>query len=356
MRIGVLISEIWRNVLTGTTRLGLWTMAFTVAVGVPVAFEFLSIAQLTAESNEYRSSGANVMTVQSEGLVSGSACVALGQLPGVASVALRHEQDPINVTSLTTTPLEHYVVAGDVREVFFVQLVGEGRAGLFLSEEVVRTLGLQRELATSEGQLPVAGVFPYPDDGRRGGFGFAALEEEAVSATGYDECWIAMWPEREDAASLVRSTLRGSGDQHGAQPIVGQLNMSHGAHFDGHDRFMGRLSRFAPCLSALMGAALGCLASSRRRLEFASLRHCGARQHELLTWQLLESGTWILCGVVLAALASSIVAWNCQIDAETAFRHGVPSIAAGALAVLFAVSCCVGSIRESHLVKFFKER
>lgn len=78
-------------------------------------------------------------------------------------------------------------------------------------------------------QLPVAGDLPYLDDGQRGGLGVAVLEEEAASAVPDDECWIAMWPEHPDVASLVRSTLRGNRDRHGTQPVVGQVKMSHGA-------------------------------------------------------------------------------------------------------------------------------
>lgn len=348
--------EAARNLLSGTTHALRHAVALGVVLAALATAEVLAVDAILSRAAAYRDSGGSVLTLEAVGQVDGSACDALGDAPGVrAAGALRAEPEPLVASALPRGPVAAYAVTGGLLDVLQAERTAE--PGVVLSRTAADGLGVDvgAPLATTTGTTAVHGVFDWPDDGRRSGFGYAALVPTRATGT-YDQCWVDAWPAPPNLPTLVRTVLLRSTD--GTAPVVvSRLNTSLGAASDGHELYAARVTRHAGVAGVGVGLVLGLVSVRTRRLELASARHVGtgaAAQHVQV---LLECTVWVLAA---AALASGPVA--VAVAAGTGGDRG--SLLAGALHVaipggvsaLLGAQCGVLATREHQLFRYFKDR
>ncbi|MCM6763175.1 hypothetical protein NB037_12175 [Rathayibacter sp. ZW T2_19] len=358
MRASAILREAFRGVVSGTSR-ALLTAVVLSAVVLPVQIADLTLTRsLVEEARSYRDSGASVQTVVAAGRIDGAACSALGALPSVrAAGAVRAAPHELVAAVLPRSPLPLLEVTGGFPEV--VRASTRPSAGLVLSDGAVLALGLDRgEVALTEGGVAhVRGSYSWPDDGRRTGFGFAAL---AVSPPGapFDECWVDVWPQSERIRALLLTTVQSAGGgPRDPSPVLAPLNSSRGDVFDGGTRYAGRITLLAPPLAGLLALAAGAAVAGLRRLELASALHSGVRRVELLAVLMLEAIAWLLpVAAVAAAVSAVFCATGPTIDEGPTLVQGLRTPACVLLGGLVGTAGAALAAREAHLLHYVKNR
>lgn len=352
------LGEALSNVLSGTSRGLAWGASFLAFVGLVVVLDLLSVGQLVDRAHEFRASGASILTVQAPALIDGAACESLARTEAVnAAGAVRNVDGGVSARALPGGAIPLYEVTPS-----FGRLVVSGsgsEAGLLVSEEVARVLGLEpgRYLDTSRGQALVGGSYPWPEDGRRSGFSYAVLSP-VYSELPYDECWIEVWPPVEaDMAGVLSMSLLP--DRTRATPVkFSQVNPTLGRDFPGLQRFSERPTRLGGLATCAFGGILGWLAVRSRRLEFAAAAHVGVRIGARRLQVLIETACWVTGAlVVLAGCATGlgplmVAGLDDGYVRASAVHAGVPA----ALCTVIGAQVAVGSIRERHLFRYFKAR
>ena len=196
-------------------------------------------------------------------------------------------------------------------------------SGIWVSTDVARDFGLTvgSTLATDHGNATVAGVYPWPNDGRDTRFAYAFLVPRAAALGDYNECWIRQWPRSEPASNLLYSTLRVGNGQNQAGVVA--LNKGFDAHYDPYATYMARTTRWIPFLAALLGLAIGVIAVRMRRLEYAAALHSGESKPAQLLGICVETLVW----AGLATTGSSppmVCAWPSGIPRWSSRPHAVP--------------------------------
>lgn len=349
------LGEAGRNLASGTTHALRYALALALVVATLAAAEAATVDSALRRAEEYRASGANVIMLQAPGLVDGAACDAISGLPGVeAAGALRSVPDPVVAAALPQGSIAGYRVTDGALDLFGVTGTG---AGVAVSQEVADSLGLEPgdPLVTTAGTTAVRGTFPWPDDGRRFGFSYAALAPDRGDEP-FDECWARAWPVPTNLASVLRLTVGAGGDE-STQVTVGQLNTTHGTSFDGGRLYDERTTRPAPWIALGAGLVIGYVSVRTRRLELAAARHVGVglgHQHVMV---LAEAVVWVAAAAVLAAAAVTVlVSRSSGVDdaalAVVAARVGV----SGVVGALLGTQLATAVTRESHLFRYFKAR
>ncbi len=278
---------------------GLW-MAIAVAV---LAWNSVANTALLRDAAAYQSAGASTFVVEAEAGVDGRRCEAATDLPNVeAAGAMRAARSQIRPAATPGVDLPTFEVTPGLPGVLYGDATN--RNGVFLSIQVSDALGLARNdgLATQDRTIPIGGVFPYPDDGRHAGLGYAALR--TVPATdAFDQCWVRMWPESDQVRSLVTASVVAE-TSHDQPPVVSQLNTTFGAEFHGDALFRERPSALAPFALMSATAAMGFVCVRLRRLELAAARMVGVRTLDQVHQLCLETAAWLT-----AAAPGSLAAW-----------------------------------------------
>lgn len=356
MRTTAILSEAWRNLVTGTTRAALFAVLLALLSAGLAALEVTAVQQISAAAHTYVASGASVLTLRAPGRISGSACEALDAVPGVrAAGALRSTSATLVATVLPSSPLPEIEVTGGVLDV--LRADDRPGTGVVLSQEAAASLSVVAgdDLSTRAGGVLVTGTYAYPSDGREPGYGYAVLAPVAANRA-FDECWADVWPQSREMPVMLRTTLlpAETGDD---RPVLSQLNGSLGARFDGTARFDGRATRFAAPLALLLAGALGYVSVRRRRLELASALHAGMRRWELAAMLGIETLAWVLPAVVLTATAvAALLATGPPLDAAAAgilgARIGLSAVVGPFLGALAALA----RTNERRLFQYFKDR
>ena len=84
-----LLSEAWRDCLSGTARVGILTVLATALVGGAICADAFSLRSLSVEAASFRAHLGSVRVLQSQGSIDGAACEALSRIPGVRAGAVR---------------------------------------------------------------------------------------------------------------------------------------------------------------------------------------------------------------------------------------------------------------------------
>ena len=228
-----LLSEAWRDCLSGTARVGILTILATALVGGIICADAFSLRSVSVEAASFRAHLGSVRVLQAQGSIDGATCEALSRIPGVRAGAVRSVENGLSPLALPASSLPLYEVTPGT-----VSLLGTTTAdptGILLPEQVAEDLGTTQGtfLPLAHGQAEVAGTYPWDEnDGRRPGYAYAALAP--VPATGtFDECWYESWPHSDDVDALARSALVGSDDQN-AQVLA--MNPTRGTTFDAAGR------------------------------------------------------------------------------------------------------------------------
>lgn len=355
MRAAAILREAWRDIVTGTTRTATFALAFGVIVAGAAAADQLTVRRLVDEAGQYRASGASIVTITAEGRVRGEACEALGHLPGVrAAGALRQEDDGLRLAALPQSPLTLYTVTPHLPDVLWAASDGNG---LVLSADAAAASGRRAgdAVITAEGTSRVAGVYDYPADGRRVGFGYAALDVSAGPEL-YDECWVDAWPLDERIDALLLTVAQPSADAD-ADVQLSRVNTTLGATFDGASAFSGRLTADAWLVALTGSLVVGYVSVRVRRVALASALHTRVPRRSLGAILALETCSWVVPVAIVVVSATSVFATTGPPeDRGTTFvltlRVLAPAIAAAAVGATTAFI----ATRERHLFRYVKDR
>lgn len=353
MRLSAMWSEAWRNVWSGTTRASLFAILLGVIVGGLVLADAITVRTLEQQAQDFQASGAATRVLRTGGGgVSGVVCDALAGTGTISAAGGLTPADPVEPLALPTTSIPRFSVTPGL-----IRLLGgtADRAGAWIPEPLAHTLkvGPGAQLPTTEGTITIAGTYTYPDDGRDSRLLYAVLLPERPEQN-WDECWMKAWPLSDRNDVLLRSSAFAETGSTGSLQI-GQLNKTHGSHFDGLAAFEERITRFAYPLVAGVGIALGWVSIRVRRLEHAAALHARQRRGEQLTTVLLETMTWAILGTGLAAVG--VTAWLTTIPDPTTIAPVIAPAAPIALgAVLLGAALGTAVTRERHLFRYFKER
>lgn len=358
MTLSGLFRESWRNVVSGTTTaLGLAVLFGVFVVGLLIA-DLGTVKLLTDQAIEYRQSGASILTIAAPAQISGAKCESLGDIPGVrAAGAFRSPDSWVTLSAVPNSPLSIKETTSGFPSVLNAE-VGSP-SGMYLSVDAADSLGLRlgEKVTTAAETSRVAGLYKYPDDGRRPGFGYVSLFV-VNDQKPYDECWAEAWPAIASMPNLLLTTVLASSDTSGdEQPTLSQLNTTMGKSFDGPIRFDSRLTANAWMAGAVGGFLLGLVSIRRRRMQIASGLHSGVSRGNMYAMLVLETLSWCAIVMVWSAVVVLCFCYLSDLDDRlvTLALGAKIGIAAQIGALLGAVTGAL-SIREGHLFRYFKDR
>lgn len=357
MRVDAILREAGRDIRSGTARAVLLCLILAVlGIGL-VLTEIVAVRTLLDEAERFRSAGGATLTITAPGRVDGSACDRLGEIDGVRGAgAIRERETEMRASALPDAPFATFETTAAFPGLLVPDAVTP--AGLVVSEDVAAELALAvgDPLQTADGRADVAGVYPYPSDGRRGGFGWAVLERVSDDRA-FDECWVTAWPVDARLAGLLSLALLPADDLAGDPPQVGQLNATLGREFTGPSRFDLRLTAFAPFVAAGLGVLLAWSAVRLRRVELASNLHAGVRRRDAMAVMLLEAAVWALPAAILSAAAGLCASAGVVEPDRFALVLGSLRIAVALLlGAMVGTVAATALVRERHLFAYFKER
>jgi len=360
MRARVILGEVWRDVVSGTTRAGLLAVVFVVLVGSVALVDVRSVAGVVQGGVGFRAAGATVQMLQAPGLVDGWRCDALSDLGSVSYAGAVRQAEPVRILNLPSARVT--VIEATPGVVGMLSVMGRAWTdeaipdGVWLSEDLATMLGAApgTVLETSTGEAVVQGVYAWPDDGRSRDLGYAILTP--VPAAGvFDQCWLEVWPVDAEAASLAYTSL--TRPPEGGQVTTGQLNTRLGASYDAAGLLRGRLTAQAPLAGLVIGLGLGYVAVRTRRLEIASALHARVPRAGLLLQYVLEVAAWAGAGMVI--LAAGLL-WGARWDnpdrSWATWLIGLRIVVAGGAATIFGALAALATTREKHLFRYAKER
>lgn len=358
MRFAALAREVLRNILTGTARVTVFGVALAlVSSGLALA-DLASVRALEQQARAFQDAGASIITLVAPGRIDGRVCESLATLDGVrAAGAIRESKEQVRALALPGAPLQ----TKDVTVGFPALLTRNDPtgAGVVLVRNAADQLGLAPgdTLHTSSGEVRVAGVFDYPDDGRRTGLGYAALLP-TVDAKPFDECWVDAWPAVPALPALIMTTVTPStGARDEEAPALGQLNTRLGAALDGPTLFAARVTASVPLVALAAGLALGFLSVRLRRMQLASALHSRVRRSDLHLQVVLETGAWVLPAFAVGlAVCGFAVALGDPADHLTNAALALRVPVTCAAAALAGATLALTATRERHLFRYFKDR
>lgn len=360
MKREAIYREVRANIRAGTTRAGLLAALFALVLTASAGADLLQIRQLTASAEAWQKAGASTWVMRAEGRIDGGVCRALSNVEGVnAAGALRMADDSseLVLAQLPAAPVPVAEVTPRFERLLGIDTGGE--TGIILSREAAEPLGLNNSgsAALRDGRdVPVAGVYDYPSDGRVPGYGYLALAPVA-SDTPFDECWIDVFPHSEVRTSLLYSAVLPSTSTEEDKPSLSQLNSRLGQSFDGPALMASRITRFAPLVAFLGGVGLGFAALWRRRLEFASNLHAGMNRANGRAIVFLETAAWGLMGAFFAScLLALLIASDSSADRLPLALIAGRSFVAGSFGLACGSGLAWWRTREEQLFRYFKER
>lgn len=366
MRTAALWREIWRDIHTGTA----WTLMFTVLASALLtglaAADVLLVGRLNHQAQHFRDVMANVHVVEAPEKVDPHACIALSRVAGVHSaVAVRNPAHQVSANVLPSSTIRTYEATPGVDRILRVPAFERttpvqalGQMGVYLSQDVAQTLGAGagRMVRLDDDDVMVLGVFPWSeDDGRRPGFAYSMFTP--VAPTGlFDECWVDTWPMNPELEPLMRGAVLPSDDP--GQPIkVYPFNSSLGSTFDGQGLFFGRMSAWTPFLTSFIAVLLGAVSVWRRRLEFSSDLHAGVARGDLVTKFMWETAAWVGATLILAGpVMTGIILRSPAHDHYAMMALAATHLVCAATGALLGALAATVTIREKHLLRYFKNR
>ncbi|TPF91861.1 hypothetical protein BW14_11080 [Bifidobacterium sp. UTBIF-68] len=393
MRLSSIVSEAVRNITSGASRTIIWFLALAVASTLFGGFEALTIIGQESTAAARIESAADVTTIVSPvSAIDGAVCDRLTEAQGgpSASGAMR-ESEQITPRSTPGRSIGSYEVTAGMIRLLALSSVSSASAaanaghgspsssfpassgqtsssanqpaadasGIWVSTALAHDFGWAKGslLETDHGDIPVAGVFDWPNDGRDTRFVYALIVPVSSSAKPFAECWAKQWPQTEALDLLLNETAISGVADANTLPGVTQLNKSHDRRYSADSLYETRMTRVLPVAALAVGVVIGIAAVRRRRLEYAGALHCGQRKGaQLLTAlceMLITSGAAI--AVTLPLLAA--LCWRLSpSDPAVVFLAAARSPATMLSGALVATALAVLAVRESRLFRLFKAR
>lgn len=354
MKIHALLREISRNLTSGTSRLGTFFSVAAVSVCLILLSDILTISRIVDEAIEYRSSGSAITILTLSGRVNGESCEALAEVPNVLAAGAMRESGRTSATTLPGEPLDLYTTTP-----MFAQVLGakDNGEGVYVPTDVAMSLGATT-IPIADTSVPVRGVYAYPSDGRRAGFGWAVLSPTNPGDGAFEECWVLAWPQRADLRQLLLSTVTpaASGDST-EQPQLSQLNTKYGLTFAGTAAYQTRITHYASHMVFIVGLMLGSTAIWNRRVEIASNLHAGATRSVLYVQHLMETIAWSLPATAVGWMLGFFVSANTAPTELTSLTiRSLEIVAAFFAGTLVGAIIGFVSVREGRLWRYVKGR
>ncbi len=346
-----LVTEAWRNVRSGASRV--WVLVLLVAPAVLglAWLEMSQVATVERDALAYRASGASTYVLTSSGRVDGAKCEALARVASVRnSGALRATPGSFVPRATPRSPIPVFEVTPGLAE----QLTPGYSTGTALDSTTAQMLGTGpgHVLRGQGGDAAILSIYPYADDGRDQTLAYAMVRS-APAFGRYDQCWLSEWPpDQGRASSLLQASLAPGADL--SEVRVGQLNARLGSDFHGPEDFASRTSRFAG-IAALVVGLVGTIGSARlRRLELAFAKHLGLQRLEMVSLLVFETAI----GVAPTLVATSVVigVYGAAAPFGDVAPFGVRVLALSALGELVGAVVAGSAVRDSRVYAYFKAR
>lgn len=363
MRASALLREVTLNIVSGTTRALVFFSVLTVLLGTLVSMDAGATQRLIVDAQTFKDSGASILVLTSPQAVSGDACQALTEIPGVtASGALRASTSKLTLALLPASPVPVYEVTPTFGEVLGVHETPS--SGALVPDDLLEALGARvgDRLTTDNGMLHAAAEYSYPADGRRNGFAWAALLPVAVpsDAEAFDECWVSAWPFDTSLKKILLGVIdvNAAAVQGPAMSYeVSQLNTRHGTSPRSAVDFTSRATALAPFAAIAIGWIAGAVSIRLRRLEFAGRLHHRARRSTVVALALLETSFWAFMAAGAAILPAVLVSLTLSHDDGVAvLTLAAATTAIGALSAVVGATITSLFVRERMLFRYFAER
>ena len=170
MRLGGVIDEAWRDIVSGTSHAFMLMLIVAVLIGGLSAADLFSIRSIAQQVNRYIASGASTYVIEFKGRISGEACERLSSMDGVlASGALRSKNDKVISAILPSAGIPSLDATVGALDVFAssnrsdtVGLSTRDYDGIWLSSQAAQSVnaaaGSQLALHAG-GSVRIAGVF-----------------------------------------------------------------------------------------------------------------------------------------------------------------------------------------------------
>ncbi|MBW3095434.1 hypothetical protein KIH75_08860 [Bifidobacterium sp. 64T4] len=378
MRLRSIVSEAVRNISAGTARAA-WFFLIVLITGLLLGgYEATSIVRLEQEAVTRIAADADTKALVGAG-VDGVACDALTQVdngPTLSGAARATD----SITAASTPGME--LPAYEVTPGFIPLLVSSGEdaassandsgsqasstsgtngtvdtSGIWVSADVSRDFGLVKGsiMQTNHGDMTVAGVYSWPNDGRDSRFAYAAIVPVSASSGTFTECWAKQWPVTEQTDELLRSTAIVTASD--GNTAVAQVNKSFDSRYDAASGYAHRMSAWLPYVALGVGIIVGVISVRRRRLEYAGALHIGQSKAAQMLGMHIETLIWSgLASLACVALLCAYC-WRMSVDGWLEIFLAacrVPAMTfAGVTVATFLAGICV---RESQLLRFFKSR
>lgn len=357
MKLRSALSEAWRNLLSGATRAPLLVGVFVALVGVLLVADVRSVIDVQQAATRFREAGGAVSVLETSNKgVDAVACEALAETAGIDSAGAVRASGTTRALGLPSTDLTVWEVTPGLLEqlVQTSSATGSTAAGIWLTVDLATVLaaGPGDSVETTQGPTVVAGIFDWPDDGRRRIFGYSVLSP--VPAIGeFEQCWAEVWPVDDDTTALLYTTT----DSTRGDEALGQLNSSFGRSFDGIAMLDGRVTKWAPLISAVLAIGLSATAIRVRRLELAAALHARVSR-PILTWQhIAEASAWLSAGaIILTAVNLVLSATAGQGAVAETWVIGEYTIASAFGGGVLGTVGAVVATRERHMFRYFKDR
>ncbi|MDR2897039.1 MAG: hypothetical protein LBV30_10400, partial [Propionibacteriaceae bacterium] len=347
-----ILSEACRNVASGTTKAVSLILICAVGVGLPLLADLLAIGQISRQADIFEESWANVQRVEAQRQIDGNNCDGLVDGSSLSHAGGLREGPVIEIDQAPGVAMTSYEVTPG-----FIEMLTEnaGNAiGVWIESSLAETLvvkpGVVLSIAGQE--VPVAGVFDWPADGRDARLRVAMLIP--VMANGqFDECWARSWPMVSSIGQLLWSTV--SMGASGIPMLPKQINASLGSTFDEQYRLQQRVTRAVYWVVPLVMAGVGCLTVWRRRLEYATHLHLGQSKPDLLSGVALETGLWALLGSALGVNLAMVLALSLEaVPAEGVKPLVVRMIAWPSTAAVLAATILASTLKARRYPLYAK--
>jgi hypothetical protein len=354
VKVASVLSEIGRNILTGTARAGLFAILLGVLAGALAAADALTITSIQSAAQRYVDSGAAMRTLTTSNEVDGSTCERLTETDGIPNAGAMREADPTELPALPRSPVATFEASPAFADILGID---PQTSGIWVSQALADSFGVTAgdRIETTHGSTLIAATFDYPSDGRDARLNLAIVVP-TLSTDIFDECWALVWPENPDLDGIIRSaTTPGAGQ---AEPVtIAQLNKTQGARFHGLASFDDRITRWASLAVVVIGAGLGWLSVARRRLEYASSLHAGQTRGALLAAVLIETVVWALAAAIIGLEIVAVALTTSAVRLEGSLLGDLAqTVLGGSAAAVIGAATASLLVREKHLFRFFKER
>ncbi|NMM93438.1 hypothetical protein G1C95_0623 [Bifidobacterium sp. DSM 109957] len=296
MRLKEIAREAWRDMVAGTAGAVPLALLTCVLVLCCAGLDVWQILAVERQAIEYRNAKGNVLLLKNENGVDGRACAQLTAQRGIEAAGALRQSGDMTLHALPDNRFVIYEVTDGLLNV--VDSSNSDHQGVWLPRTVAEKLAVASgaTLETTQGEIRVAGVCDWAEDGRDSRIGYAVLMPVA-SYGAFDECWASVWPS-SDMTDTLRLSVFYTMDPSNSQ--TGRVNYAFGDTMDAYGMFSTRLTRFAvPAAGALVALVVAAFCR-RRKLELSGNMHAGASRSAVVLQMAVEHLVPVMIGWVCA--------------------------------------------------------